>query len=146
MMSKPFIFRNVVKESLHQSCLPTTGSTADNPVLSVPDQAHDSIPNMRRHTTRCNQLIGAIPAVEFADGEGRPVDRRWRADNSNTRAVRQACIQNGILRREVLPEDAGDTLYRRLEPVVRVWGCERDMLHNPTAICVDARSAINHQV
>jgi hypothetical protein len=45
-----------------------------------------------------------------------------------------------------LPEDTGDTLYRRLESFIRVWRSERDMLHNATTICVDARSAINHQV
>ena len=68
------------------------------------------------------------------------------ANNSHTRAVRQACIQDGVLSSEVLPEDTGDTLYRRLESFIRVWGCERDMLHNPTTICVDSRSAVNHEV
>ena len=106
----------------------------------------DLVPNVLRQAARSNQLIGGVPAVEFADGEGRPIDGRWSADDCHTRAVRQACIQDRILGREVLSKDARDTLNRRLQPVVRVWRRERDMLDHAVPIRVDAGGAVNHQV
>ena len=95
---------------------------------------------------RRNQFIRRVPAVEFADGQRWAVDRRRSTDDCDTGAVRQARIENWILAGKVLSEYAGDALNRGLQTVVRVRGCERYMLHNPSTICVDSRGSINHQV
>jgi hypothetical protein len=70
----------------------------------------------------------------------------WSADDGDTGAIGKTRIQDWILAREVLSEEPCDALNRRLQPVVRVRGRQRDMLNNPSTICVDTRGSINHQV
>ena len=95
---QPLMQRNMVEQRLHQGCLARAGSTADDAVLPFADQSHNCIPNMSRQAARCNQFIRGKPAVEFADGERRAIDRRRRADDGDARAVRQARIEDRILR------------------------------------------------
>src|ERR1700761_3713371 len=104
----------MVKQSLHQRCLPTASSTADDAVLALGNETDNGIPNLLRQTAGLNQFLGRKPAVEFPDSERRAVDGRGRADNGDSGAVRQACIQNGILAGKVLSEDAGDSFDSRL--------------------------------
>jgi len=114
MMSSPFVRWNVVKECLHQSRFARSGSAADDAVLLIADQFNHGVPNVLRHTSQVDQLIGRIPAVEFADGQGRPVDRRWRSDNGDARAIRQTGIEDWILGGKVLAQDARNALDRCL--------------------------------
>ena len=115
---QPFMQRNMVEQRLHQGRLARAGSTADDAVLPLPDKLDNGIPNRCRQAARCNQLIGGKPAVEFAHGERRAVDRRGRADDGDARAVRQARIEDRILAGQVLPKNARDALNRGLQAVV----------------------------
>ena len=141
-----FVLGNVVKERLHQGCLPRSGPAADDAVLTLTNETYDSISNVLRHTARCNQFVGAVPAVELSDGKGWPIDRRRRADHGYTRAVRQAGIQNRILRCEVLSKHTGDPLDCGLEPIVGIGGFKRNLLHYAVTIGIDSRGAVNHQI
>ena len=68
-------------------------------------------------TARCHQFVGGIPAVELADSERRSIDRRWRPDDRHTRAIGQACVEDGILAGQVLTQNPRNPLDGRLQPV-----------------------------
>ena len=137
---------NMVKQRLHQGRLPRAGSTADNAVLAFVDEADYFVANGLGQAASGDQLIGGVPAVEFADGQRRPIDRGWSTHDRHARAVRQACIQDRILCREVLPKDARYALDRRLQTVIGIRRCQRDMLDDAITIRIDSGGAINHQV
>src|SRR6266567_4274385 len=136
----------MVKQGFHQSCLPTTRSAADDAVLPLCNEAHNRIPNLLRQAARLNQFIGREPTIEFSHRKRRAIDRRRRAYDSDAGAVRQACIEDGILAGEVLSQKAGDTLNRCLQAVVGVRRGERNMLDHAATIRVNAGSPVNHQV
>jgi hypothetical protein len=97
-------------------------------------------------TARCDQFIGAVPAIEFADSKCRAIDGRRRTDDGNTRAIRQACVKDGILTGQILAENSRHALDGGLEAVVAVRRGERNMLHHAAAIRKDSGRPINHQV
>src|ERR1700722_2443781 len=144
--NQPFVQRNVVEQGFHQCGLAGAGSTADNAVLPFANQAHYGISNAFRQAARCNKIVGREPAVEFPNGERRPIDGGWSAHDGDAGAVRQARIQDGILRRKVLSKDAGDALNGSLQAFVAEWCFERNMLDYAAAIRIDSSSPVNHQV
>ena len=144
--NQPFVQRNVIEQSFHEGGLAGTRSTADNAVLPLANQAHHGISNSLRQAARCNQFVGREPAVEFPNGERRPIDGGWSAHDGDARAVRQARIQDGILRRKVLSKDAGDALNGSLQALVAVRCFERNMLDYAAAIGIDPGSPVNHQI
>ena len=85
--------------------LPGARSATDDSVFLLADQLHNGIPNMLRHTAGVNQLIRRVPAVELADGQRWPIDRRRRSDNGHAGAVWQPSIEDRILGREVLAQN-----------------------------------------
>ena len=91
---------------------------------------------MRRQAAGSNQFIAGVPSVELADGQRRAMNGRWSADDGDTGAIGKAGIQDRILAREVLSQEPCDALNRRLQPVVRVRGRQRDMLNDPSTIYV----------
>ena len=109
----------MIEQRLHQRGLSRAGSTGNDAVLPSFDQSYNSVTYIDRKTARCDEFIRGKPAVEFAHGEGRPIDRRRRADNGHARAIRQARIEDRILRRQVLPEDARNALNGGLQAFVR---------------------------
>ena len=123
-----------------------TRSAADDAVLSLRNKTDDGIPNLLRQTPGLNQLIRRKPAVEFTHCERWSIDRRWRAYDGDSGAVWQAGIQEGILAGEVLSEDAGDALNRRLQAVVGVRRGEGNPLDHTAAIREYSGRSVNHQI
>ena len=143
---QPLTERNMIEQRLHQRGLSRAGSTGDDAVLPSLDQLHNRIPNMSGQAASLDQFIRGKPAVEFAHGKGRPVDRRRRADNGHARAIGQARIEDRILRRQVLPKDARDALNGGLQAFVRERLRESDLLDDAIAVCKDSARPIDHQI
>src|SRR6201998_829278 len=131
----------MVEQRLHQRCLARSRSAADEAGLTLADEADNRVPNRRRQTARLDQFIGAEPAVEFPNGEGRAADRRGSANDGDTGAVRQPGIENGILARQVLPQDARYTLNGRLQAFIAVRRCQSDLLDAAAAVRVNTARA-----
>jgi hypothetical protein len=104
------------------------------------------IPCPCKRTPGFDQLVRGKPAIELADGEGRPIDGRRSAYDGYSGPVWQTRIQDRILAGKVLSEEARDPLNCGLQPVTRVRGRQRNMLNDPSTIRIDTGGAIDHQV
>jgi len=111
---QPLILWDVVKEGLHQGCLPRASSAADDAVLLLANEVDDRVSDMLRDAARFDQLIRRVPAVELPNGKGWAVDGRWCPNHRYAGAVREARIQDRILGRKVLAQNPGDALDGRL--------------------------------
>ena len=74
------------------------------------------------------------------------MDRRRRTDNGNARTIGKARVEDWVLRRKVLAENASHTFNRCCQPLVCVWLGQGDVFGDAASIRVDPAGPIDHQV